>query len=189
MYGHIETPRQRAAHLALLRDQQRETGGFTEFVPLAFVHSEAPMFAKHLVPEVPAGPSGDGVVAMYAVSRLMLGRDIPNLQVSWVKQGLQFSQHCLSAGANDIGGTLINESISTAAGAGHGQIVRPAELRRMIREAGRVPAERTTTYERIALYPEEPVEPQPLDTLDEREFGRFGSYPQLIKLEAFRYNP
>jgi 7,8-didemethyl-8-hydroxy-5-deazariboflavin synthase CofH subunit len=188
MYGHVETARQRASHLAYLRDLQRESGGFTEFVPLAFVHSEAPMYAKTLLPDIPAGPSGDGVVAMYAVSRLMLGRDIANLQVSWVKQGLQFSQHCLGAGANDLGGTLINESISTAAGAGHGQLVRPGELRRMIREAGRVPAERSTTYERLHLFETEPAEPDRLDRVDDQEARRFGSYQQLIKLETYRFS-
>jgi 7,8-didemethyl-8-hydroxy-5-deazariboflavin synthase CofH subunit len=188
MYGHVETPQHRAAHLALLRQTQRETGGFTEFVPLAFVHGEAPMYAKGLVPDVPAGPSGDAVVAMYAVSRLMLGRDIPNLQVSWVKQGVQLSQHCLSAGANDFGGTLINESISTAAGATHGQLVRPGELRRLIRDAGRVPAERSTTYQRLRVFEQEPAEPDPLDRVDAAEARRFGSYQQLIKLETFRFS-
>jgi 7,8-didemethyl-8-hydroxy-5-deazariboflavin synthase CofH subunit len=187
MYGHVETPRQRAAHLALLRDIQRDTGGITEFVPLAFVHSEAPMFSKGLVADVPAGPSGDAIAAMYAVSRLMLGRDIPNLQVSWVKQGLQLSQHLLGAGANDFGGTLINESISTAAGAGHGQLVRPAELRRLIRDAGRVPAERTTTYGLRQVFHEEPAELGPLDRLTDAEAQRFGSYHQLIKMDTYRF--
>jgi FO synthase subunit 2 len=187
MYGHVETARQRAAHLALLREVQRDTGGITEFVPLAFVHSEAPMYAKGLVANVPAGPSGDAVVAMYAVSRLMLGRDIPNLQVSWVKQGLQLAQHLLGAGANDFGGTLINESISTAAGAGHGQLVRPGELRRLIREAGRVPAERTTTYGIRRVFTEEPAAPDPLDRVDDREAQRFGSYQQLVQMDAYRF--
>jgi 7,8-didemethyl-8-hydroxy-5-deazariboflavin synthase CofH subunit len=187
MYGHVETARQRAAHLALLRDVQRDTGGITEFVPLAFVHSEAPMYAKSLVADVPAGPSGDAVVAMYAVSRLMLGRDIRNLQVSWVKQGVQLAQHLLSAGANDFGGTLINESISTAAGAGHGQLVRPGELRRLIRDAGRTPAERTTTYGIRRVFTEEPAEADPLDRIDDREAARFGSYQQLIKLDTYRF--
>jgi 7,8-didemethyl-8-hydroxy-5-deazariboflavin synthase CofH subunit len=187
MYGHVETARQRAAHLALLRDVQRETGGITEFVPLAFVHSEAPMFAKHFVDGVAAGPSGDGIVAMYAVSRLMLGRDIPNLQVSWVKQGVQLAQHLLSAGANDFGGTLINESISTAAGAGHGQLVRPGELRRLIRDAGRVPAERTTTYGIRRTFHEEPAQPDPLDTIDAVAAERFGSYQQLVKMDTYRF--
>jgi len=188
MYGHVETPEQCAAHLTLLRDVQRETGGFTEFVPLAFVHTEAPMYAKELLPDIRSGPSGDAVVAMYAVSRLVLGRDIPNLQVSWVKQGTQLAQHCLSAGANDFGGTLINESISTAAGAGHGQLVRPAELRRLIRDAGRVPAERYTTYKIRHVFEEEPADPDPLDRVNEEQARGFGSYHQLIALDSFRFN-
>jgi 7,8-didemethyl-8-hydroxy-5-deazariboflavin synthase CofH subunit len=189
MFGHIETSRHRAAHLALLREIQRETHGFTEFVPLAFVHQEAPMFARQIGQEVPAGPTGDAVVAMYAVSRLMLGRDIPNLQVSWVKQGVQLSQHCLGAGANDYGGTLINESISTAAGATHGQLVRPGELRRMIRDAGRIPAERTTTYQLRRVFTVEPAEPDPLDRVDAEQARRFGSYQELIRQREFRFAP
>jgi FO synthase subunit 2 len=189
MFGHIETNRHRAAHLALLREIQRETHGFTEFVPLAFVHQEAPMFARQIGQEVPAGPTGDAVVAMYAVSRLMLGRDIPNLQVSWVKQGVQLSQHCLGAGANDYGGTLINESISTAAGASHGQLVRPGELRRLIRDAGRIPAERTTTYQLRRVFTAEPAEPDPLDRVDAEQARRFGSYQELIRQREFRFAP
>jgi FO synthase subunit 2 len=189
MFGHVETSRHRAAHLALLREIQRETHGFTEFVPLAFVHQEAPMFAQQIGQQVPPGPTGDAVVAMYAVSRLMLGRDIPNLQVSWVKQGLQLSQHCLGAGANDYGGTLINESISTAAGATHGQLVRPGELRRLIRDAGRIPAERTTTYQLRRVFAEEPAEPDPLDRVDAEQARRFGSYQELIRQREFRFAP
>ena len=189
MFGHLETSRQRAAHLALLREIQRETHGFTEFVPLAFVHQEAPMFAQQVGQAVPAGPSGDAVVAMYAVARLMLGRDIPNLQVSWVKQGLQLSQHCLGAGANDYGGTLINESISTAAGATHGQLVRPGEMRRLIRDAGRIPAERTTTYQLRRVFEQEPAEPDPLDRVDAEQARRFGSYQELIRQREFRFAP
>jgi FO synthase subunit 2 len=125
---------------------------------------------------------------MYAVARLMLGRDIRNLQVSWVKQGVQLAQHLLGAGANDFGGTLINESISTAAGAGHGQLVRPGELRRLIRDAGRTPAERTTTYGIRRVFEQEPAEPDPLDRVDDAAAQRFGSYQQLVKLDAFRFS-
>jgi CofH subfamily radical SAM domain protein len=127
MYGHVENERHRAAHLALIRDIQRQTGGFTEFVPLSFVHEEAPMWRKRLVPGVRPGPTGADVIKMYAVSRIMLNNWIPNLQVSWVKEGPRFAQYCLNAGGNDFMGTLINESISTAAGAptasacGHGR--------------------------------------------------------------------
>ncbi len=187
MYGHVETLEQRARHLLLLRSLQRETGGFTEFVPLSFIWGEAPMVRKGLISGVAAGPTGTEVVAMYAASRIVLGRDIPNLQVSWVKQGLQLAQYCLTAGANDFGGTLINESISTSAGASNGQLVRPAELRRAIRAAGRIPAERTTTYNRFRLYEQEPAEPQPLDRVDDQQARRFGSYFELVQTEEFRY--
>jgi len=129
MYGHIEDSWHKAKHLALLRDIQKETGGFTEFVPLGFVYWEAPMYRKGLVKDVRAGATGAEVVKMYAVSRLMLNNWIPNIQVSWVKEGPKLAQFCLNAGANDFGGTLINESISTAAGAIHGQLMRPGELR------------------------------------------------------------
>lgn len=146
MFGHLETGRQRLAHLTLLRDIQRQTGGFTEFVPLSFVHTEAPLYATGEVPGVRPGPTGLEVVRLYAIARLMLGFDIPNLQASWVKEGLRATQHLLSCGVNDVGGTLINESISTAAGSGHGQRVTPATLRALILGAGRRPAERSTTY-------------------------------------------
>src|SRR5205085_5158803 len=140
MYGHVETPEHWVAHLALLRAIQKDTGGFTEFVPLSLIHSEAPMYSKGLVPGVRPGATGVEVVRMHALARLMLGPHIPNIQASWVKEGPKLAQILLDAGANDLGGTLINESISTSAGAQFGQLVPPAELRRMIREAGRRPA-------------------------------------------------
>jgi FO synthase subunit 2 len=166
MYGHIEGSWHKAKHLALLRDIQRETGGFTEFVPLGFVYWEAPMYRKGLVRGVRPGATGGEVVKMYAVSRLMLNNWIPNIQVSWVKEGPKLAQLCLNAGANDFGGTLINESISAAAGAIHGQLMRPRELRALIRDAGRRPAQRSTTYEILRVFdgPEEP-----LDILDSVE--------------------
>jgi FO synthase subunit 2 len=185
MYGHVESTRQRAAHIAFLRDVQRETGGITEFVPLSFVHSEAPMFRKGLVPGVRSGATGNDVLKMYAVARLMLHGFINNVQVSWVKEGTMFAQACLAAGANDFGGTLINESISTSAGATNGQLVRPAELRALIRDAGRIPAERTTTYQIRRVLAEEPAEPDLLDTVEDTE--RFGSYQRLIAMDEFRY--
>lgn len=187
MYGHIETSHQRAAHIALLRDIQRRTGGITEFVPLSFVHTEAPMYMKGLIEGVRPGPTGTDVVKMYAVSRLMLNRDIPNLQVSWVKEGPRFAQLCLLAGANDFGGTLINESISTSAGAQHGQLVRPAEFRRMIREAGRTPAERTTTYDIRRVFDDPAQDPdERLNHVTSPE-EQFGSYGQLTRDARFRY--
>jgi FO synthase subunit 2 len=189
MYGHIETSEQRAAHIALLRDIQRRTGGFTEFVPLSFVHTEAPMYMKGLVEGVRPGPTGTDVVKMYAVSRLMLNRDIPNLQVSWVKEGPRLAQLCLMAGANDFGGTLINESISTSAGAQHGQLVRPAEFRRMIREAGRIPAERTTTYDIRRVFTDPAQDPdERLNHVTSPE-DQFGSYARLTRDPRFRYRP
>jgi FO synthase subunit 2 len=187
MYGHVETLRHRAVHIALLRDIQRETGGITEFVPLSFVHSEAPMFRKGLVPGVRAGATGNDILKMYAVSRLMLNGFIKNIQVSWVKEGTKFAQTCLAAGANDFGGTLINESISTSAGATNGQLVRPAELRALIRDAGRVPVERTTTYQVRRVLAEEPEDPDLLDTVEDTT--RFGSYQRLIAMDEFRYRP
>jgi len=144
MFGHVETPEQLAAHLLLLRQIQRETGGITEVVPLSFVHYEAPLFA--LEPGVRPGPSGAEVQAVFATTRLVLGDAIPNLQASWVKEGPRGAQVLLDWGANDLGGTLMNESISTAAGAKHGQWVKPPELERLIRDAGRSAAQRTTLY-------------------------------------------
>ncbi len=187
MYGHVEDERHRAGHIALIRDIQRQTGGFTEFVPLSFVHEEAPMWRKGLVPNVRPGPTGAEVVKMYAVSRIMLNNWIPNLQVSWVKEGVRFAQFCLNAGCNDFMGTLINESISTAAGAQHGQRLKPREMRRLIRDIGRIPAERTTTYQIRRLFP--PHEDDHYDPLDLIEDGdeRFGSYHQLIAMRDWRF--
>src|SRR5437016_11891270 len=126
MYGHVETPEHWVAHLALLRAIQKDTGGFTEFVPLSLIHSEAPMYAKGLVPGVRPGATGAEVLRMHALARLMLGPTFRNIQSSWVKEGPKLSQVLLTVGANDLGGTLINESISTSAGAQFGQLVAPA---------------------------------------------------------------
>src|SRR5699024_161294 len=98
------------------------------------------------------GPTGNDVVRLYAIARLFLGRDIPNLQASWVKEGARFGQILLDAGVNDLGGTLMNESISTTAGAKHGQLMPPAELRRIIRDAGRVPVQRDTLYRPVQRF-------------------------------------
>ena len=144
MYGHVDSPRHWAAHLALIRDIQRDTGGFTEFVPLGFIHYNAPIY---LDGEARPGPSGSDDLRMHAVARIMLHNFIPNIQVSWVKMGPKFAQLCLSAGANDFGGTLMNESISRSAGAPYGEYMPPEEFQRLIRDIGRVPAQRNTTYE------------------------------------------
>ncbi len=188
MYGHVETKRDCARHLLLLRDLQRETGGFTEFVPLGFVHREAPMYTDGLIRDVRSGATAMEVVKMHAVSRLVLNQDIPNIQVSWVKEGLERSKACLAAGANDMGGTLINESISTAAGAPHGQLVRPRDLRRCIRDAGRVAVERSTLYDVLRRFDRDDQEPSgPLDRLSDDEARRFGSYDQLTRLRGFSF--
>jgi 7,8-didemethyl-8-hydroxy-5-deazariboflavin synthase CofH subunit len=186
MYGHVETPEHWVRHMALLRAIQKDTGGFTEFVPLSLIHSEAPMYQKHLVPGVRAGATGVEVVRMHALARLMLGPVIPNVQCSWVKEGPKVMQLLLDAGANDVGGTLINESISTSAGASFGQLVGPTELCRLIRDAGRVPAERDTLYRRRRVYADGESPESPLDAVEDAE-ARFGSYRRLIASGEFRF--
>src|SRR5687767_14881099 len=175
MYGHVETPAHWVRHMELLRSIQKDTGGFTEFVPLSLIHSEAPMYSKALVPGVRPGATGAEVIRMHALARVMLGPVLRNIQASWVKEGPKLAQALLDAGANDLGGTLINESISTSAGAQYGQLVGPAELRRWIRDAGRIPAERDTMYRIVRTYEhgEDPV--SPLDSVEDVE-ARFGSY-------------
>jgi FO synthase subunit 2 len=182
MYGHVETALDRARHLELLRSIQMETGGITEFVPLSFIATEAPMVKKSLVPGVRTNVTREDVLRMYAVARLMLDPWIPNIQATWVKQGPQLAQECLQAGANDFGGTLMNESISTSAGAPHGQFLHPAELRSWIRTAGRLPVQRSTTYKTLRVFEEEPIEPEPSWDIDS-----FGSYATLIASPQFRF--
>lgn len=143
MYGHVERPDSWARHLLALRDLQAETGGFTEFVPLPFVHMEAPMYLRGLARK---GPSFREAVLMHAVSRLVLHPLIPNIQTSWVKMGPEGVAACLQAGANDLGGTLMNESISRAAGTEHGQEFPPEAMEALIRGIGRAPAQRGTLY-------------------------------------------
>jgi FO synthase subunit 2 len=187
MYGHIESPAHWVRHMDLLRSIQRETGGFTEFVPLSFIHQEAPMWRRGLVPGVRPGATGDEVVKMHALARLMLGATFKNIQSSWVKEGPKLAQYLLACGANDLGGTLINESISTSAGAPHGQLVPPAELRRMIRAARRIPAQRSTTYEILKLYADGEEEAEsPLDRIEDAE-TRFGSFQRLTASAEFRF--
>ena len=189
MFGHVESDLHKARHLALLRDIQKTSGGFTEFVPLSFVHTEAPMYARRPVPGVRPGATREEVIRMHAVSRIVLNQWIPNLQVSWVKEGLAMSRLLLSAGVNDMGGTLMNESISTAAGAPFGQLVSPATFRKLIRESGRVPAERHTDYRIRRIFEGEDGEamPDPLDALAEGSEERLGSYHKLIKMSDYRY--
>ena len=186
MFGHVETARDCAEHINLLRDIQKDTGGFTEFVPLSFIHTEAPMFQKSLVPGIRPGATSAEVLRMYAVSRLMLHGWIPHIQASWVKQGTHLAQACLDAGADDLGGTLMNESISTAAGAPHGHFLRPADIRALIFEAGRVPVERSTTYATRRVFEREPEQPEAIDLVESAD-ARFGSYPALTSSQEFRY--
>jgi 7,8-didemethyl-8-hydroxy-5-deazariboflavin synthase CofH subunit len=188
MFGHIETDAELMRHLDLLRTIQRETGGFTEFVPLSFIHAEAPLHAKRLISGVRAGPTADEVIRLFAIARLFLGASFKNIQASWVKEGAQRAQQLLSCGANDLGGTLMNESISTSAGAGFGQRMQPSELRRIIRQAGRIPAERNTLYRRLRTYAGN-AEPDELGALDcvAADDARFGSYAELVRDERYRF--
>ena len=187
MFGYLETPTQLAKHMDLIRGIQQQTGGITEFVPLSFVHTEAPMFMKGLVENVRSGPTGIDVIKMHAIARIMLNNWIPNIQASWVKEGPRMSQLLLTAGVNDLGGTLINESISTAAGAQHGQLMRPSEFRQMIREAGRIPAERYTTYKTRRVFSDTDQELDPLDLVGDNVEEIFGSYKRLVKLDTYRF--
>jgi FO synthase len=143
MFGHVDGPRNWARHLLRLRDQQRHSGGFTEFVPLPFVHMEAPLYLQG---RARRGPTLREAVLMHAVGRLALHPWITNVQASWVKLGLDGARMALRAGANDLGGTLMNESISRAAGASHGQELPPEAMESTIRSVGRTPRQRTTLY-------------------------------------------
>jgi 7,8-didemethyl-8-hydroxy-5-deazariboflavin synthase CofH subunit len=186
MYGHVERPEHWVEHLTLLRDLQRQTRGFTEFVPLSFIHQEAPMTFRHLIPEARRGASADEVVAMHALARIMLGASFRNVQTSWVKEGPRFSAYLLGAGCNDVGGTLINESISTSAGAAYGQLQSPKRLRGLIRETGRIPAERSTLYSIRRLFEGPDDLETPLDRIEDSE-SVFGSYRQLTESPLFRF--
>ncbi len=143
MYGHVETSLAWARHLLALRDLQVETGGFTEFVPLPFVHMEAPMYRQGLARR---GPTFREAVIMHSIARLVLHPAITNIQTSWVKMGPAGAAICLNSGANDLGGTLMNESISRAAGTQHGQEFPPDAMEKLILSIGRVPQQRTTLY-------------------------------------------
>ena len=143
MYGHVERPVHWARHLLRLRELQMRTGGFTEFVPLPFVAEEAPIYLKG---QARRGPTFREAVLMHAVARLALHPHISNIQTSWVKMGPEGVQACLNAGANDLGGTLMNETITRAAGAAHGEEMPPASMERLIRDIGREPRQRTTLY-------------------------------------------
>ena len=143
MYGHVEEPADWVRHILLLRSIQRRTGGFTEFVPLGFIHENTRLY-KH--GGARPGAMRNEHLRVHALARVLLRGAIKNIQVSWVKLGFEASLACLNAGANDFSGTLMEENISKAAGATFGEYVSPHDFRRMIRSIGRVPAERTTAY-------------------------------------------
>jgi FO synthase len=159
MFGHVEGPHNWARHLVHAREQQRSSGGFTEFVPLPFVHMEAPMWLRG---QARSGPTFGETLLVHAVARLALHPWITNIQVSWVKLGAEGVAAALRAGVNDLGGTLMNESISRSAGAEHGQEFPPESMEELIRSAGRVPRQRTTLYD---------------DAPEERRLASFGAAP------------
>jgi FO synthase len=159
MFGHVESPSSWARHLVRARDQQRLSGGFTEFVPLPFVHMEAPIYLRG---GARPGPTWSETLLVHAVARLALHPWITNIQASWVKLGPEGVAAALRAGVNDLGGTLMNESISRAAGAEHGQEMPPERMAALIRASGRVPRQRTTLYS---------------DAPEERRRASFGAAP------------
>ncbi len=188
MFGHLDTLVDRVRLIVKLREIQKESGGFTEFVPLNFIPSEAPMYKHQLHEGIRDGASGNDVLLTHAIARIMLNNSINNLQMSWVKEGQKMSQLLLMWGANDFGGTLINESISTSAGSEYGQLLRPKEIRRMVKEIGRIPAERDTNYKILRKYDNENEIESELDKVTDT--SQFGSYVELIKINKFNYkNP
>lgn len=166
MYGHTETPAHWVDQMLMLRGIQSETGGFTEFVPLGFIHDNTILFQQGLSRP---GPTLAEHLKIHALARLMFAGSIHNIQVSWVKLNRKLSQLCLQAGANDFGGTLMEENISREAGATAGQYTSPEDFQAMIREIGRIPAERNTTYSRIKI--KEPFKSFPAEPLLEPEFA------------------
>jgi FO synthase len=151
MFGHIDSPAAWANHYEVLRAIQRRTGGITEFVPLPFVHMGAPIYLRG---RSRPGPTWDEVVLVHAVARIAFDGLIPNIQASWVKLGLEAGMRLLQAGCNDMGGTLMDETISRAAGASHGTMMQPADFEGAIRSIDRTPARRTTLYEIVEMAPE-----------------------------------
>ncbi|MEM3525944.1 MAG: 5-amino-6-(D-ribitylamino)uracil--L-tyrosine 4-hydroxyphenyl transferase CofH [Candidatus Jordarchaeaceae archaeon] len=147
MYGHIESSRDKAVHMDILRKIQRRTKGFTEFVPLSFVHQHTELYKKF---SSRPGATGMEDVKVYAISRLMFDGLINNIQVSWVKLGTKFAQFLLNAGANDFGGTLFEENISRIAGSASGEYLSPERIIALIKDCGRIPVQRTTLYQLLS---------------------------------------
>jgi len=168
MYGHVETPGHVARHMALLRDIQKETGGFTEFVPLGFIHEKNTLF-NHMGARAGATAAED--LRLVAVGRLFLRPWIPNVQVSWVKMGPKLASVCLDAGANDLGGTLMEESISRESGANHGENLPAEAMRALARSVGRTPVERSTTYRVLRRFDDPEKDPPSLEPVREAELS------------------
>ena len=156
MYGHVESASQTAQHMALIRELQKRTGGFTEFVPLGFIHEKNALFNR-MGARPGASPLED--LRMIAVARLFMRPWIENVQTSWVKMGAKLAQVALLCGASDFGGTLMEESISRESGADHGENLPAEEMRRLIREVGRIPVQRSTTYEILRRFDEPAADP------------------------------
>ncbi len=168
MYGHIEKPRHIVSHLELIREIQKETGGFTEFVPLGFIHEKNALGHVNIEGH---GPSAADDLKLIALSRLMLRPHIQNIQMSWVKMGPKVAQLALQSGANDMGGTLMEESISRESGADHGENLPAEEMRRLIREMGRTPVERSTKYDILRRFEDPEKDPPSLEPDHDREMA------------------
>jgi 7,8-didemethyl-8-hydroxy-5-deazariboflavin synthase CofH subunit len=166
MFGHIDGPSHWAAHIDLIRSIQKETGGFTEFVPLSFVYSESPLYVDRAIRGVRPGASRDENFKMHSIARLMLAGWIDNIQASWVKLGAEMAAEMLHAGVNDLGGTLMDESISRSAGADFGEELMPLEMVKLIRHAGRTPVRRNTLYDTLETFTDH--DPAEMKTLKPR---------------------
>lgn len=186
MFGHLENQEHWVDHMLQLRAMQNQTGGFTEFVPLGFIHQEAPLsFAKELK-KTNLGPGGTQVIHVHALARILLGHTFRNIQASWVKEGEKMAGLLLASGCNDLGGTLINESISTAAGASHGQLLPPSRLRHIIRSVERVPIQRNTLYGVLRTFDGTEEDDDPLDNIQDPD-ALFGSFKELTKASDNRF--
>jgi FO synthase len=187
MYGHIDQPHHWARHLWQIRELQRRTGGFTEFVPLPFVHMEAPMYLRG---KARPGPTFREALLMHSVARLVLHGLIDNIQASWVKMGEQGVAACLAAGVNDLGGTLMNESITRAAGAGHGQEWAPAYMEQQITAAGRQPRMRTTLYRDVPRERRDAAfGAEPLSVVDNAPAGKRQRSKRLVPVATVLQGP
>ena len=181
MYGHVDEPKHWAAHIALLREIQKDTGGFSELVPLSFVHTDSPLFLNN-PNSVRPGPTDHEVDLMHSVSRIMLNGFIDNIQVSWTKLGAERARNMLSLGVNDLGGTLMNESISRSAGSKHGQEITAAELCEIIRSAGRTPVRRNTIYKTIDIYKDhDPIDVIPLVERKSDPLNFLKMFPETVE--------